>query len=66
MTFRFAAPWFLVLLPVALLAAWALHRRRQTADARLALPGGAIRARMAGSVWNECCRGCAAPSCACS
>jgi Ca-activated chloride channel family protein len=36
--FRFAAPWFLLLLPVALAAAFWMARRRSRGDARLPLP----------------------------
>ena len=53
MTFRFAEPWFLALVPVAVAAAWAFHRRRRLGDARLMLPGGAIRARLATTGWGR-------------
>ena len=49
--FRFASPWILLLLPVAIAAGWLMHRRRSRADARLHLPGGAVRARLAASGW---------------
>lgn len=38
MIFRFASPWFLLLLPAALAAAFWLARRRARGDARLSLP----------------------------
>jgi Ca-activated chloride channel family protein len=50
-TFRFEAPWFLALIPVVLAAAWLLHRRRRSHSARLAVPGGALRARLAATGW---------------
>jgi len=49
--FRFASPWALVLLPAAIAAAWVMARRRGRADARLLLPSGALRGRMAASGW---------------
>lgn len=51
--FRFATPWVLALSPLALGAAWALARRRSSADARLALPLAARRMRMAVSPWTR-------------
>lgn len=49
--FRFAHPWLLILLPVAAAAAWAMARRKRTADARLALPRGVARARSLATGW---------------
>ena len=49
--FRFAAPWVLALFPVLLSAGWWMARRRGRADARLALPGAAIRLRLRSSPW---------------
>jgi Ca-activated chloride channel family protein len=40
---RFASPWLLALVPVALAAGWRLGRRRARADARLPLPGAGLR-----------------------
>ena len=48
---RFATPSALVLLPAAGLAAWAMWRRRQRADARLSLPRAAVGRTLATSVW---------------
>jgi Ca-activated chloride channel family protein len=50
--FRFAAPWILLLVPVVLVAAWALARRRKQGDARLVLPEAGLRMRMARSPWQ--------------
>jgi Ca-activated chloride channel family protein len=49
--FRFAAPWVLALLPLCLVAAWRMARRRRRADARLALPMAALRIRAGSSPW---------------
>jgi Ca-activated chloride channel family protein len=50
--FRFASPWLLTLLPLALLAAWRLARRRRRGDARMVLPGAAVRLRVGRSPWQ--------------
>jgi Ca-activated chloride channel family protein len=55
--FRLAAPWMLLLLPVAVAAAWWLARRRKQGDARLKLPRAAIRVRLAVSPWVRLERG---------
>ena len=57
MIFRFAAPWFLALVPLGAAAAWAFHRRRRDSDARLMLPGGAARARRTTTGWVRLERG---------
>ena len=49
--FRFAAPWFLALAPLAVAAAWMLARRRNRGDARLVLPMAGVRIRLAVSPW---------------
>jgi len=49
--FRFASPWALVLLPAAVAAAWSMARRRRRGDARVLVPSGALRARLAASRW---------------
>lgn len=51
--FRLASAWFLLLVPVAAAAAWSLARRRRRRDARLALPGAAIRLRIGTSPWQQ-------------
>jgi len=48
---RFAAPWLLLLLPLAVAAVWWLARRRRRGDARMVLPGVALRGRLAVSPW---------------
>ncbi|ANM28886.1 hypothetical protein ABI59_03615 [Acidobacteria bacterium Mor1] len=49
--FRFLAPWVLALLPLLLLAGFAMDRRRARGDARLSLPGIGVRLRIARSPW---------------
>ena len=51
MLFRFASPWWLLLVPLALAAGWWLARRRRRADARMVLPAATTRARMVVSPW---------------
>jgi len=51
--FRFGAPWFLVLLPVALAAAVFMVRRRARVDARLVLPNTAARRVLGASAWTR-------------
>lgn len=51
--FRFATPWILALIPLALAAAWALARRKRRADARLALPMAAARMKLSASPWTR-------------
>ncbi len=53
MTFRFGAPWFLTLLPLAVAAAVWMARRRGRTDARLALPGAAVRCALGSSLWTR-------------
>ena len=53
MTFRFADPWLLGLVPVVLLATWLLYRRRRDDDARLMLPAAGTTMRMAVSPWQR-------------
>ena len=53
MSFRFGAPWFLVLLPVAVAAAVWMARRRARADARLVLPAAAVRRTLGSSLWTR-------------
>ncbi len=48
---RFASPWALALLPAAIAAAAFMARRRRRGDARLLLPSGALRGRLAASGW---------------
>ena len=55
--FRFAEPWFLLLIPVALAAAWALARRRTRRDARVVLPDTRVRLRIGASPWQQLERG---------
>jgi Ca-activated chloride channel family protein len=50
---RFAAPWMLALAPVVVAAAWLHSRRRRRGDARLALPGSAVRLRIGASPWQQ-------------
>jgi len=51
--FRFAAPWALALVPVALIATWWLYRRRRDDDARLMLPAASTTVRLAVSPWQR-------------
>ena len=51
--FRFAAPWLLAALPLALLAAGMMARRRRRFDARLQLPGAALKIPLGKSVWSR-------------
>lgn len=53
MSFRFAFPWAFALLPVALLGAWVMWRRRVRSDARLTLPRAAARAALGSSPWTR-------------
>jgi len=53
MTFRFGAPWFLALLPLAVAAAVWMARRRSRTDARLALPGASARRALGASAWTR-------------
>jgi Ca-activated chloride channel family protein len=48
---RFAAPWALALLPVAIVAAWWMARGKTRRVARLRLPGVAELTPIAGSAW---------------
>jgi len=52
-TFRFGAPWCLVLLPLAVAAAVWMARRRARTDARLALPRASARRALGSSVWTR-------------
>jgi Ca-activated chloride channel family protein len=49
--FRFASPWLLLLLPLGILTAWHMARRRRRADARLGLPLASARLQLGKSVW---------------
>lgn len=49
--FRFADPWALLLLPLCLVAAWHMARRRRNADARLRLPLASARLPLGASPW---------------
>jgi Ca-activated chloride channel family protein len=49
--FRFATPWVLLLLPLCVLAAWWMARRRRRGDARLRLPLASSRFRAGASPW---------------
>ncbi len=49
--FRFAAPWLLLLLPLAPLAGWMLWRRRRLADARVTLPRIGLGIRQLTNAW---------------
>ncbi len=49
--FRFASPWLLLLLPVAVAVAWRLARRRRQGDARVALPAAGPRLATGRSPW---------------
>jgi len=49
--FRFASAWILLLLPLALLTAFWVARRRKRGDARLALPQAAILLPKVASPW---------------
>jgi len=49
--FRFASPWLLLLVPLCLLAAWHMARRRRRADARTALPLASLRIPLGRSPW---------------
>jgi len=51
MSFRFAFPWAFALLPVVIVAAWAMSRRRKRSDAHLPLPRAAQRAALGVSPW---------------
>jgi Ca-activated chloride channel family protein len=53
MSLRFAAPWFLVLAPLALVAAWRLARRRRRSDVRAPLPAAAALLRLGASPWQR-------------
>lgn len=55
--FRFAAPLLLALGIAAIAATWAMVRRRRRGDARLPLPGGESRMRLALSPWQRVDRG---------
>lgn len=55
--FRFATPWALALLPVAVAAWWRLDRRLRTGDARAALPETARLRRVGASLWTRLERG---------
>ena len=50
--FRFASPWLFTLVPIVLMIAWNLARRRRRADARLMLPGALARLRVGRSPWQ--------------
>jgi Ca-activated chloride channel family protein len=50
--FRFAAPWILSLVPVVLVAAWLMARRRRRGDARLTLPAAGVKLRLGSSPWQ--------------
>jgi len=49
--FRFASPWLLLLLPVAIGLGWSLLRRRSRGDVRLDLPMAATRIALGTSPW---------------
>jgi len=49
--FRLASPWFLLLVPLCLIAAWLMARRRGRRDARVRLPLAAIRMSLGRSGW---------------
>jgi Ca-activated chloride channel family protein len=51
--FRFATPWALTLLPLALAAWWRLDRRLRRGDARAALPEAAHLGRIGASFWTR-------------
>jgi len=53
MTFRFATPWLLLLIPAVIAAAWLLRRRRERGDARILLPGAGPKMRLGSSPWQR-------------
>jgi len=55
--FRFATPWALTLLPLAIAATWYLALRRRRADARLRIPNVTQSAHLAHSPWVRLERG---------
>lgn len=50
--FRFASPWLLLLVPLALAVAWRLARRRREGDVRLPLPSAGALGRLGRSPWT--------------
>ena len=54
---RLASPWFLLLLPLALGAAWWVARRRSRGDARFGLPRAAVPGSARPSLWVRAERG---------
>ncbi len=50
--FRFASPWWLSLVPMALGCIWIMARRRRRGDARILLPQASVRFRLGRSPWQ--------------
>jgi Ca-activated chloride channel family protein len=50
---RFATPWVLAFLPLALATGWLLARRRSRGDARLRLPAAGLRLRLGRTPWQR-------------